>query len=192
MDEMKKTKDESKKEKQNEKIKKEKEKLEELEKVNDELQKLFDDLSELVGEDNGGVKVIKVNIPSKKERIINSIYKFIFSVILIIALSGFLNWCNYDNVYLFLVYVCSVALLELIIEKIITKYFIKYLVYSLGSLNLLAPILSFVILFFTFPFITMKNVILFIFVIILYMIIKKIFVRLIENIKTSKNTNIKE
>ena len=188
----KKKKEERKKEKIKYEVKKQQKIADEYERTSEELQKIIDNLASFVDDEGGEpLKVIKINVPSKKEKFFARVLKFLFSSIIIIALTGFFNWCSYDNVYLFILYSVSVSLFDMIFQGIIAKYFFKAILYSLGAVNLLPAIVSFVSFFFIYPFIEMKSIWLFILVIVLYMIIKKVMFRFVSDIWNNNKEKMK-
>lgn len=175
--------DENKKNNEQEKFKKEQEKIEKEKK---DFEAMIEELQAKLGESSQNVKIIKVEPPTKKDKIVSVFANYLVALITIISLSGYMKWIEYDSFWSVVIFAASTPILEMIIELIIEKYFFKYILYTFGLIIFLVPIISFSVLIFAFPFIKINDYFLAILVIILYMIVKKILVSFIRNLFKGK------
>ncbi len=159
-------------EKQRKKLEREKQRSEEIEQTKKEIEELLNNINELTGGDQK-IRMVDIKMPTKKERVRDSIIKNVLSFVLILAISGFINWLYYDSLWAVLGFSASIVAVEYILSFIVIFFFGKYLIYSFGTLNVLPPILAFVIVAVSFPFVELVNVWLFIVVMLLYVVVRK-------------------
>ena len=155
------------------KIEKNKKREKEFEQTKKEIEDVLNNLNQLMGNDDN-IKMVDFKIPTKKERILSDLLKYGLSFILILSISGFIKWVYYDSIFAILGLSLSIIVVEYILWLITTHLFGKYIFYTFGSLNILPPILSFVVCSLVFPFVELVNVWLLIVVILIYIIVRKV------------------
>lgn len=137
-----------------------------LESSEEELQKMLDELSK----QNGGkrVKVIRIGGPilSKKDKILKNLLTIVFDIIIVMAVSGYINWFDIEgNIYFYLaIFSLIFTFLDIIFKSLIMEYFTRFLMLTFGGLFLLSTIVAFVIAAVTTPNLlvtSQSNVILF-------------------------------
>lgn len=157
---------------------------EEFQQTKKEIEELLKNISEITG-NSDSIKMVDLKMPTKKERFLSGLLKYGLSLILILGITGFINWIYYDSIWIMLGLAVSIVLIEYILNFIIMFFFGKYVLYSFGTINILPPILSFIICSIVFPFIEVVNVWLLIAVILIYVIVRKIMLSLLK--KDKKN-----
>lgn len=167
------------------KIERDKKRDEEFQKTKNEIEELIKNINEMTGNEEA-IRMVDLKLPSKKERILSFFLKYSLSFILILGITGFLNWVYYDSIFIILAFALSIVTLECVLDFIIKLFFGKFILYSLGTINILPPILSFVICSLVFPFIELVNVWLLIAVILSYLIIRKIMLSLLKSDNNKK------
>ncbi len=142
-----------------------------------EIEDLINNLNELLGESGDVQKIFEVKILTKKELFIMSIMEVVFSILVLLGLSGFINWLYYDNMFQLFGFVGITVLLDICFDFLIKRFFSRLLLMSFGTISIFAPIAAFLIGVFIFPFVEVKGVFLAILVFVLYNIIKKIMLK---------------
>lgn len=158
---------------------------EEFQQTKKEIEELLKNISEMTGHDEA-IKMIDMKMPTKKERFFSALLKYGLSLILILAITGFIQWVYYDSFLIMLGLGLSIVLLEYLMNFIIMFFFGKYILYSFGTINILPPILSIIICSIFFPFIEVVSVWLLVAVILIYMIVRKIMLSLLKDDSNKK------
>ena len=154
-----------------------------IEEMLEELQKRFE-------ENNQNVKIIKVKPVTKKQRVLGELLKYMISFITLVAVNGYIPCLEFDYFYYLLIYASVMPAIEFLIDYFIEKCFFKAILYSFGSILLIAPLMSFYVSILILPFISIANIGLSILAVIIYIVIKKLFLMFINNIKEN-NRKIK-
>ena len=160
----------------------------ELSKSKKDLEDLLQQLQMKINETDKNVKIIKVKVPTKKEKVFNAILTYIISFLAVSSISGYIHWIEYDKFYHVLILAALIPIIENFVDYLIERFFFKYILYSFGIILVIAPIVSFFSLSIALPFITINNVLLTFLVIAIYVIIKKLLLSFFKGLK--KNDNI--
>ena len=170
---------EKKKEKEQKKLEREQRRLQEIEQTKKEIEELLNNINEMTG-NSEGIKMVDLKMPTKKERILSCLLKYGLSFVLLLSITGFLNWVYYDSIWTILGLALSIVILEYILNFIMMFFFGKYIIYSFGTINILPPILAIVACSLIFPFIELINAWLLIVVILIYIITRKVMISLLK------------
>lgn len=141
---------------------------EQLKELNEKIAELLDD--ELDEKDKS--KLMLTNGDIEAIRIIGK-WQIIINILALVAMTGFIKWFNYSNIYMALVLMFIIAGLDSILSLIIDKFFVRMILFSLGSIKLLPSALGFAIAYFlpTIEVVSFGKVVI---VYILYNILKKL------------------
>ena len=140
-----------KKKQNNEENKKKSKSEEEAEKTVKEIEDLLNNFNELIGDDQ---EVIKIEIPTRRKKLIGNIFEIVISFVLLISLTGFISWVDYNNIWLLFASFGILIFLERFFKIVIEKNFLKYVILSLGSIYIIASILAIILTFVFIPFVT--------------------------------------
>ena len=122
---------------------------------------------------------------SLKTRLID-LCRPLFGFVILIALTGFIKWINYDKFYIAVIAMFIIAVIDYISELIIKKYFFVQAIKSLGSLYLLPPVISFVLVCVFFPYLQFPSIGLVLLVMVIFIVVKKFFFSTINKIIISR------
>ena len=167
----------------------------ELEEVREKMKELDDQIEQYFKkafeemEKEGKIKMVNGKPKLRKKVQLLKLLKPLFGFILLLSLTGFINWIKYDNIYMGVIAIASIAILDFVFDGILKSFFMLAILKSFGALNLLAPILSFTLVCVFFPSLEFPNIGLIILVMILYIVIKIFFFSSIKNIKTAREDN---
>ena len=143
-----------KKKQNNEENKKKSKSEEEAEKTVKEIEDLLNNFNELIGDDQ---EVIKIEIPTRRKKLIGNIFEIVISFVLLISLTGFISWVDYNNIWLLFASFGILIFLERFFKIVIEKNFLKYVILSLGSIYIIASILAIILTFVFIPFVKIIN-----------------------------------
>lgn len=150
-----------------------------------EIDALFKEIFEKM-EKNNEIKMVNGKPKlSLKTRIIN-LCRPILGFIILMALTGFINWINYDKFYIAIIAMFAIAIIDFILETIIKKYFFVQAIKSFGALYLLSPVVSFTLICIFFPYLKFPSFGLVLLVMVIYIVIKKFFFSTINKIIISR------
>lgn len=169
-----------KKDKKDKKKNREEERKKALEAAQKEIEDLIANMNNMIGNEENPIKMLEIKIPTKKEKIMSFICSFVLSLLILLSLSGFINWLYYDNILMLLSFVGIIVVSESLLNWIIMYFFGKYILYSFGMIKILAPIFAFVIGILIFPFVEVKNFVLMLIVFVLYNVIKRFMMGVIQ------------
>lgn len=159
-----------------------------MKELDDQMEQFFKETFEEM-EKEGKIKMVNGMPVIRKKWQLLKLLKPLFSFILLLALTGFINWVTYDKIYMGVIAIAIVALLDFVFDGILKRFFMLAILKTFGVLHLLAPILSFTLVCVFFPSLEFPNIGLIILVMILYIVIKIFFFSSIKNIKTSREDN---
>ena len=166
-----------KKKQNNEESKKKSKSEEEAEKTVKEIEDLLNNFNELIGDDQ---EVIKIEIPTRRKKLIGNIFEIVISFVLLISLTGFISWVDYNNIWLLFASFGILIFLERFFKMVIEKNFLKYVILSLGSIYIIASILAIILTFVFIPFVKIINYGNAFLVFVLFLGIRKLFEYLIS------------
>lgn len=118
----------------------------------------------------------------KKRRII----RFFISFIVLFALTGYINWMEYEKLIYAILSVIGIVVLESTLDFLVSKFFLKLMVYTLGIIRLLYAPLGFLLVGLFMPTITYPNIFLVIIVIMLYFLLRTVFMQILRKINERK------
>lgn len=121
--------------------------------IEKEMQDMLNDLSEQMGIDKNQIKVVSIKMPKRNFRTIlfESLYYIITSCLLVIGLSGYINWCE-GTWYQLLFFALIFSIIELVLRNIFFIVFKKTIIQTFGLILILPSFLSMLACFFI-PFI---------------------------------------
>ena len=151
----------------------------------EEIDALFKEIFEKM-EKNNEIKMVNGKPKlSLKTRLID-LCRPLFGFVILIALTGFIKWINYDKFYIAVIAMFIIAVIDYISELIIKKYFFVQAIKSLGSLYLLPPVISFVLVCVFFPYLQFPSIGLVLLVMVIFIVVKKFFFSTINKIIISR------
>lgn len=151
----------------------------------EEIDALFKEIFEKM-EKNNEIKMVNGKPKlSLKTRLID-LCRPLFGFVILIALTGFIKWINYDKFYIAVIAMFIIAVIDYISELIIKKYFFVQAIKSFGSLYLLPPVISFVLVCVFFPYLQFPSVGLVLLVMVIFIVVKKFFFSTINKIIISR------
>ena len=118
----------------------------------------------------------------KKRRLI----RFFISFIVLFALTGYINWMEYEKLIYAILSVIGIVVLESTLDFLVSKFFLKLMVYTLGIIRLLYAPLGFLLVGLFMPTITYPNIFLVIIVIMLYFLLRTVFMQILRKINERK------
>lgn len=151
----------------------------------EEIDALFKEIFEKM-EKNNEIKMVNGKPKlSLKTRLID-LCRPLFGFVILIALTGFIKWINYDKFYIAVIAMFIIAVIDYISELIIKKYFFVQAIKSFGSLYLLPPVISFVLVCVFFPYLQFPSIGLVLLVMVIFIVVKKFFFSTINKIIISR------
>ena len=102
----------------------------------EELDKAIIDLLEKMGAEND-IKIINGKPKYGLKTKVIGFLKLLFSFIVLVALTGFINWIQYDKFYIALLGMLTIVCVDFIIGKILMKFFMIAVLKTFGVLKLL-------------------------------------------------------
>lgn len=151
----------------------------------EEIDALFKEIFEKM-EKNNEIKMVNGKPKlSLKTRLID-LCRPLFGFVILIALTGFIKWINYDKFYTAVIAMFIIAVIDYISELIIKKYFFVQAIKSFGSLYLLPPVISFVLVCVFFPYLQFPSIGLVLLVMVIFIVVKKFFFSIINKIIISR------
>lgn len=118
----------------------------------------------------------------KKRRLI----RFFISFIVLFALTGYINWMEYEKLIYAILSVIGIVVLESTLDFLVSKFFLKLMVYTLGIIRLLYAPLGFLLVGLFMPTITYPNIFVVIIVIMLYFLLRTVFMQILRKINERK------
>ena len=145
----------------------------------DEIENLLNQLKEQIDLNGENVKIIKIDRskPSVKSQIIEALATYVFDFILIISLNGYLKFAE-SNFFQLLIFSLIFSTIELILRSFLIRYFLRFMIASLGTILIPITILSFIIAWLVIPGLEMTSsgsTLLFIFIFLIARSLIKMF-----------------
>lgn len=151
----------------------------------EEIDALFKEIFEKM-EKNNEIKMVNGKPKlSLKTRLID-LCRPLFGFVILIALTGFIKWTNYDKFYIAVIAMFIIAVIDYFSELIIKKYFFVQAIKSFGSLYLLPPVISFGLVCVFFPYLQFPSIGLVLLVMVIFIVVKKFFFSTINKIIISR------
>lgn len=153
----------------------------------EELDKAIIDLLEKMGAEND-IKIINGKPKYGFKTKVIGFLKLLFSFIVLVALTGFINWIQYDKFYIALFGMLTIVCVDFIIGKVLMRFFMITVLKTFGVLKLLAPVMSFILVCLFFPGLEFPSVGLIILIMIMYVAIKLFFFSTLNKIYVSQRS----
>ena len=167
---------------------KEKEKKEEessqdkqLKELEDEISKLLEDMKLVMGEESvPDVKVVSSNKISKKKILLFQLIEVLVSIAILVGLTGYISWFRCEKLYYYFIVIGGISILEFVLGYLVNRFLVKMIFYSFGLIMLVPTIVAFVLAGFIIPLFGTINIGRLVLVGVLYMIVKRILMRIIK------------
>ncbi len=118
----------------------------------EDLDHLVDEIKGQLDDESEEIRVVRINPqkPSWKSWFLDNALSFLFDALLVVSLNGYLKYAesNIWNLF-FLSFLFSV--IELILRRIVSRYFFKLLITSLGTIMIPLMIISFILAWLIIP-----------------------------------------
>ena len=161
-----------------------------LKELEDEISKLLDDMKVVLGEDSvPDVKVVSSNKISKKKILLFQLIEVFVSIAILVGLTGYIKWFRCDELYYYFIVIGGISILEFILGYLVNRFFVKQIFYSFGLLMLVPTIITFILAGFLIPLFGTINIGKLVLVGILYMIVKRILMKIIKGNNSSFRIN---
>lgn len=148
--------------------------LEETKKIEEELEELIDNLDTVLGENAVKLRVPKLNKKQLKKISIYNKVEIFLSLLILVALSGFFSWFQYEKVFIIPISFVAIVAIDYLIMFFIDRYMVRLILFSLGLIKLVPSIISFLAVGLFMPYIKFNNFWLVSLVFVLYNAIRKI------------------
>lgn len=149
--------------------------------IQEEINKLREQIEMMTGEEAPVIKVVNPQRISPKKYFLYVLLKMVLSIIILASLSGFIEWMDFNNILFALLTIISIVLVETILMVIINRFCIRWIFFTFGLINLVPVIISFVLAYNFAYNVSFPNVGKMILVAFLYIIIRKIVLRVMNS-----------
>lgn len=153
---------------------------EELKQIEDDINRMVQEMEDYLEKGMPNVKIITLDKRQKRIMTYHLIIEIVLSIVLLFSSLGYLKWLECDKLYQYFILVGGIVLLEYVTSYLIKKLFLKMVIFSGGLILYLAPIFGFIISVIFAPGAVVLNFGLMFVVLILYIIVKKIFMTFIK------------
>ena len=103
------------------------------------------------------------------------------SFVILLATSGFIPWIKSENILFTLIAFGGIILIEGIFSYIIDRFFLLYVLLTFGLIKVIPTVIGFTLVYFLVPNIESTSVWWVILVIIIYLVARKIILRLLRS-----------
>lgn len=159
---------------------------EQLKQLEDEIQKMLDDMKVVLGDNQvPDVKVISSNKVSKKKILLFQAIEVLISILILIGLTGYIKWFRCDKLYDYFIIIGGITIIEFVLGYLINRFCVKAIFFSFGLITLVPTIVAFVFAALLIPLIGTISAGKLVLVGLLYMIAKRIIMRLIKGNNSS-------
>lgn len=147
-----------KKKKQNENRDKEKQKTEE--ELKKEMEELLQKAEEELGVDSSKVKVVRLNFGKRtvKSILFDILLAFILNLLLVLSISGYIQWAVYQKVMDLIWFVVVFTAIELILKNAIYIFFANWIIKTYGMILLFPTLFAIPIVIGLTDFVTIISV----------------------------------
>ncbi|MFA7367030.1 MAG: hypothetical protein WC008_01805 [Bacilli bacterium] len=156
------------------------EKEKKIQEAKEEIEKMLKDAEEQLGVDRKNVKVIKIKMPQRtfKYFISDFITTILLNVLLVLSLSGYLEWTNNANPLDLMLFALVYSGFDIILRNIINFFFPSLIIKTIGLINFIPPIFSIFLVTILTRIVVIKSVgrliFLFMCLIIMRIVVKKV------------------
>lgn len=146
----------------------------------EELEKLIKETEEQLASEGKSLRVIKIKMPQRnlKYLITDIITTVLLNVILVLSLSGYLEWTTNPKLINLALFALVYSGFDLVLRNIINFFFPKLIIKTIGLINLIPPIISILLVTIFTKFVVIKSVgrliFLFICLIVMRIVVKKV------------------
>lgn len=152
-----------------------------VEQAKKEMDELMKSIQEEVGMKN--VKVVQVQIPKSnfKNFISGLIISLFLNILLILGMSGFYEYLQWDKIYQLIFFAIYFTLAERIIDFIFIKYFTPLIIRTMGLASVIPNIISLALVIIFPIFVKVEDVIVTLFTLVVISVLKGIIMTFIRN-----------
>lgn len=152
-----------------------------VEQAKKEMDELMKSIQEEVGMKN--VKVVQVQIPKSnfKNFISGLIISLFLNILLILGMSGFYEYLQWDNIFQLIFFAIYFTLAERIIDFIFIKYFTPLIIRTMGLASVIPNIISLALVIIFPIFVKVEDVIVTLFTLVVISVLKGIIMTFIRN-----------
>lgn len=158
------------------------EKLDEaIEQAKKDMDELMKSIQDEVGMKN--VRVVQVQIPKSnfKNFITGLIISLFLNTLLIVGMSGFYEYLQWDKIYDLIFFAIYFTFAERIIDFIFIKYFTPLIIRTMGLASIIPDIISLALVIIFPIFVNIENVIVTVFTLVVILVFKTILMSFIRN-----------
>lgn len=118
----------------------------------EDLDHLVDEIKEQLDEESGEIRVIRINPkrPSWKSLLLDNALSFIFDALLVVSLNGYLDYAE-GHIWNLLLLSLQFSIIELVLRGLVSRYFFKLMITSLGTIMIPLMIISFILAWLIIP-----------------------------------------
>lgn len=118
----------------------------------EDLDHLVDEIKEQLEDESDEIRVVRINPkkPSWKSRILDNALSFVFDALLVVSLNGYLNYAE-SHIWNLLLLSLLFSIIELVLRKLVARYFFKLLITSLGTIMVPLMVISFILAWLIIP-----------------------------------------
>lgn len=149
----------------------------ELQQIEEEMEKMLQEMESYLGSEVTNVKIVTIDKKQKRTLMIFNVLEIILSVVLLFSSIGYLKWVKCEKLYQYFILIGGIVLIEYLLRIFIKKVGLKLIILTFGAIFLVAPLIAFIICLSFTPGVEILNYGLLVIVFILYLLIKKVFMR---------------
>lgn len=149
----------------------------ELRQMEEEMEKMLQEMGNYLGSEVSNVKIVTIDKKQKRMFMIFNMLEIILSVVLLFSSIGYLKWVKCEKLYQYFILIGGIVLIEYLLRFFIKKIGLKLIILTFGAIFLVAPLIAFIVCLSFTPGVEILNYGLLIIVFILYLLIKKVFMR---------------
>lgn len=164
-------------------IKEEKQKKEKPKKTESDLERMLRQVEEELGIDPSKLKVVRVNTPPRnfKSFIIDFFITIILNLILVLGITGYIEWALYDNIIDLAWFTIAFSIIEIGLKYVLNRFFNKLVIRTFGFIFSLATLIAIPLVLLLTDFVDVISVnrllLMFVFMLIVRSMIRSFFAR---------------
>lgn len=118
----------------------------------EDLDHLVDEIKEQLDDESEEIRVVRINPqkPSWKSRLLDNALSFIFDALLVVSLNGYLKYAD-SHIWNLLLLSLLFSVIDLILRRLVSRYFFKLMISSLGTIMIPLMIISFILAWLIIP-----------------------------------------
>lgn len=159
---------------------------EQLKQLEDEIKNMLEDMKVVLGDDAvPDVKIVSTQKVSKKKILLFQLIEVLLSIGILVGLTGYISWFKCDKLYFYFIVIGGMTIIEFILGYIVNRFMVKAIFYSFGLVMLVPSVIAFIFAGLLIPLVGAIDIGKLLIVCVLYMIIKRIIMRLIKGNNSS-------